>query len=86
VDFAQWLKSYQGCGFVLTVAPKNSKKVLEAFRKEGVEGSIVGKVDATSKLTLSLGEEDLVLFDFKKEIITGCSPSRLPEGRARPKE
>ena len=86
VDFAQWLKSYQGCGFVLTLAPKNSKKVLEAFRKEGVEGSIVGKVDATSKLTLSMGEEDLVLFDFKKEIITGCSPSRLPEGRARPKE
>ena len=82
VDFAQWLKSYQGCGFVLTVAPKNSKKVLEAFRKEGVEGSIVGKVDATSKLTLSMGEEDLVLFDFKKEIITGCNPSRLPEGRA----
>jgi uncharacterized protein len=82
VDFAQWLKSYQGCGFVLTVAPKNSKKVLEAFRKEGVEGSIVGKVDATSKLTLSQGEEDLVLFDFKKEIITGCNPSRLPEGRA----
>ena len=86
VDFAQWLKSYQGCGFVLTVAPKNSKKVLEAFRKEGVEGSIVGKVDATSKLTLSMGEEDLVLFDFKKEIITGCSPSRLPEGRVRLKE
>ena len=86
VDFAQWLKSYQGCGFVLTLAPKNSKKVLEAFRKEGVEGSIVGKVDATSKLTLSMGEEDLVLFDFKKEIITGCSPSRLPEGRVRLKE
>ncbi len=86
VDFAQWLKSYQGCGFVLTVAPKNSKKVLEAFRKEGVEGSIVGKVDATSKLILSQGEEDLVLFDFKKEIITGCNPSRLPEGRARLRE
>jgi len=82
VDFTQWLKSYQGCGFVLTVAPKNSKKVLEAFRKEGVEGAIVGKVDATSKLILSQGMEELVLFDFKKEIITGCNPSRLPEGRA----
>jgi uncharacterized protein len=83
VDFTQWLKSYQGCGFVLTVAPKNSKKVLEAFRKEGVEGAIVGKVDATSKLILSQGEKELVLFDFMKEIITGCGPSRLPERRAR---
>jgi uncharacterized protein len=83
VDFAQWLKSYQGCGFVLTVAPKNSKKVLEAFRKEGVEGAVVGKVDATSKLIMGQGAEELVLFDFKKEIITGCNPSRLPEGSAR---
>jgi len=86
VDFAQWLKSYQGCGFVLTVPPKNSSKVLRAFSKEAVEGAVVGKVNSTRKLSMTQGKESLVLFDFNKEIITGCGPSRTPGGRAHPKK
>jgi uncharacterized protein len=82
VNFAQWLKSYQGCGFVLSVAPKNSSKVLGKFKEAGVEGAVVGKVNGSSRLTLSHDKESLILFDFEKDIITGCNPSRLPEGHA----
>jgi hypothetical protein len=78
VDFAQWLKSYQGCGFVLTAPPKHSSRVLKAFADEGVEGAVVGKVDDGSRLRLIQGEDKITLFDFKKDIITGCDPSRVP--------
>jgi uncharacterized protein len=86
IDFAQWLKSYQGCGFVLTVHPKNSSKVLRAFEKEGVDGAVVGKVNESSLLSMTHEGVSQVLFDFKKDIITGCNPSRLPEGHVCFKE
>lgn len=85
VDFAQWLKSYQGCGFVLAVAPKHSPKVLDLFAEVDVAGAVVGRVDSGSEMVLSQGGESRVLFDFKKDIITGCNPSLLPEGCARSK-
>jgi putative methanogenesis marker protein 2 len=78
VDFAQWLKSYQGCGFVLTAAAKNSAKVLQAFAEEGVDGAVVGKVDSSPLLRLRTEDEEAVLFDFDKDVITGCSPALLP--------
>ncbi len=84
VDFAQFLKSYQGCGFVLSVAPKNSSKVLAKFKDAGVDGAVVGKVDDSTRLVLNQSGESAVLFDFKKDIITGCNPSLLPRGRTRP--
>ena len=82
VPFPRWLKSYQGCGFVVTAPPECSSKVLEAFAEVGVEGAVVGKVDASSLLVLSQGEERRTLFDFTKDIITGCSPSLLPDACA----
>ncbi len=74
VDFTQFLKSYQGCGFVVTARHEMSQKVIDLFESVGVTGSVVGKVDASSKLVLRQGEEERTLFDFSKEIITGCKP------------
>jgi putative methanogenesis marker protein 2 len=73
-DFAQFVKSYQGCGFVLTAKPELSRKAIELFESVGVTGSVVGRVDASSKLVLKQGDEEKTLFDFSKEIITGCKP------------
>jgi hypothetical protein len=39
-----------------------------------VTGSVVGKVDASDQLVLKQGDEERTLFDFSKEIITGCKP------------
>jgi putative methanogenesis marker protein 2 len=74
VDFVRFVKSYQGCGFVVTAKPEWSQSVIDIFESVGVTGSVVGKVDASNKLTLKKSDEERTLFDFSKEIITGCKP------------
>jgi putative methanogenesis marker protein 2 len=74
VDFVRFVKSYQGCGFVVTAKPEWSQSVIDIFESVGVTGSVVGKVDASTKLTLKKSDEERTLFDFSKEIITGCKP------------
>ncbi len=76
VDFIQWILAYQGCGFVFSCPPKNSKEVIDLFKTVGCDGSVVGKVDGTNVMTLRSGSEEKVLFDFDKDIITGCKPEK----------
>jgi putative methanogenesis marker protein 2 len=83
VDFTQWALSYQGCGFVLTCRPEHSKEIMAMFKKVKVDGAVVGKVDPSRKLVLRSGNEERVLFDFNKDIITGCSPSTVFEKNGR---
>ena len=76
VDFIKWVLAYPGCGFVFTCAPENSKKIIDLFSTVGCTGAVVGKVNNTSILSLKDEKEELVLFDFSKEIITGCKPNK----------
>lgn len=78
IDFCQWVKAYQGCGYVLTCNPENSQKIIEIFDEGKLTSNIVGSVDDSRKIVLTQGSEKVVLFDFLKEKITGCDPSRLP--------
>jgi selenophosphate synthetase-related protein len=39
---------------------------------------VVGKVDGSKTLSLKEGKDVKVLFDFNKEIITGCDPAMVP--------
>ena len=80
VDFLQWLKAYQGCGFTVTCDPKSSKQVIDMFASVGVTANVVGSVDGTGKLVLADGQDKVVLFDFAADKITGCSPAVLPTG------
>lgn len=76
IDFIHWCLAYQGCGFVFVCPPENSARIIELFEGVGCAGAVVGKVDGGPRLTLrSDGMED-VLFDFTKDIITGCGPYR----------
>ena len=76
VDLIQWLLSYQGCGFLFSCLPENSSKIIELFETVGCAGAVVGKIDNTMKLKLTMNGETKVLFDFEKDIITGCSPRK----------
>jgi len=76
VDLIQWLLSYQGCGFVFSCPEKNSSEIIALFETVGCSGAVVGKIDDTMELRLVLDGESKVLFDFKKDIITGCSPKK----------
>lgn len=74
VDMIQWLLSYQGCGFAFSCAPENSQCIIDIFSEVGCEGAVVGKVDSSRILRIKSGDEEKVLFDFNKDIITGCRP------------
>lgn len=72
VDFIQWLKAYQGCGFVVTCKPEKSKEVNELYKTVGLSAAVVGNINDESQLTITAMKEKAVLFDFRKDVITGC--------------
>ncbi len=74
VDLVQWCLSYQGFGFVFSCPPENSARVIEIFGSVGAAGAVVGSIDGSRELKLQMGGETRALFDFSKEIITGCHP------------
>jgi putative methanogenesis marker protein 2 len=76
VDLTQWLLSYQGCGFVFACPPENSSEIIELFETVGCSGAVVGKIDESMKLKLRMDGESKTVFDFSKDIITGCSPKK----------
>ncbi|MDL2241797.1 methanogenesis marker 2 protein [Bacteroidales bacterium OttesenSCG-928-L03] len=76
VDMIQWLLSYQGCGFVFACPPENTGELIRLFETVGCTGAAVGKIDDTLQLKLTMGNETKTVFDFKDEIITGCSPRK----------
>ncbi len=76
VDLKHWCLSYQGFGFVFACPPQNSEKLIELCESVGASGSVVGTVDDTSELKLSYEGETRTVFDFSKDIITGCRPAK----------
>jgi selenophosphate synthetase-related protein len=71
IDFADWLVCFQSFGFVLSVSPKNSEKVITLFREREIMAAIIGKVTEQPSIKLKNGQESRVLFDFRKDKITG---------------
>ncbi|NLI73360.1 MAG: methanogenesis marker 2 protein [Euryarchaeota archaeon] len=78
VDLSQWIRAYQGCGFVITCLPENSQAIIDLFSDVKVDASVVGKVNDSKKLTLHMNNENAELFDFTVDKITGCDPSKVP--------
>jgi len=79
IELSDWLVCFQSFGFVLSVPPKNSKAVISVFREREITAAIIGKVLNEPVLTLKSGLESKVLFDFRKEKITGIvCPARQP--------
>lgn len=82
-DFIQWIRAYQGCGFVLTCAPSNSNKIINILSEVGITAAVVGSIENSSRLELELNGERAVVFDFSKEFITGCKPDILKSHKLR---
>lgn len=82
-DFIQWIRAYQGCGFVLTCAPSNSNKIINILSEVGITATVVGSIENSSRLELELNGERAVVFDFSKEFITGCKPDILKSHKLR---
>ncbi|UCE38233.1 MAG: methanogenesis marker 2 protein [Thermoplasmata archaeon] len=71
-DFTQWLKAYQGCGFVLTCKPGDTKEVIYTLERVGLSSEKVGEITDDNKLSIICKNESEILFDFTEDIITGC--------------
>jgi len=78
IELCDWLVCFQSFGFVLSIAPKNSKAVISVFDEREITAAVIGKVLNEPILTLKSGPESEVLFDFRKDKITGivCPESR----------
>jgi putative methanogenesis marker protein 2 len=72
VDFAQWLKAYQGCGFVATIAQENVENAMDEFENAGLSAACIGEITSDNILKIKHGMNTEILFDFSKDIITGC--------------
>jgi putative methanogenesis marker protein 2 len=76
VDITQWFLAYQGYGFAFSCRPENSQRLIDLFKRAKADGAVVGKVNGSTELVLKSGNDSKVLFDFSKDIITGCGPKR----------
>ena len=76
VNIEQWFLTYQGYGFVFSCRPENTQRLIDKFRTVNVDAALVGKVNDSNELILKSGSGSKVLFDFSKDIITGCNPKR----------
>jgi hypothetical protein len=71
IELSDWLVCFQSFGFVLSVSPKHSETVVDLFQEREIIAAIIGKVVDEPMVTLRNGPESNVLFDFRKDKITG---------------
>jgi len=65
------LVCFQSFGFVLSVPPKHSETVIALFHEREITAAIIGKVIDQPVVTLKNGPRSQVVFDFRKDKITG---------------
>jgi uncharacterized protein len=71
IELSDWLVCFQSFGFVFSVNPKNSEKMIKLFREREITSAIIGKVTEQPTIILKNGPESKILFDFRKDKITG---------------
>jgi len=71
VDLLQWLKAYQGLGFIGTIKESKIKVISAELKGSGMSFAVIGKVTKSKKLIIRLGGSERLLFDLASEKITG---------------
>src|SRR3954469_19118052 len=70
VPLATWLLAFPSYGFLLSVAPRHSAAVLDAFAERGLAAAIVGRVDPSRRLCLAADGERAELWDLGQTPLT----------------
>jgi putative methanogenesis marker protein 2 len=73
-DPIHWLLCYQGCGFVMTCRPEDAEEVVKGLVTRGLDAAEIGRVTEGHRMVLETGGGRETLFDFSKEVLTGCGP------------
>ncbi len=71
IELSDWILCFQSYGFVLAVAPDRTQQVLDLFSNQHITANIVGKVAAEPVVSIRSGGVKEMLFDFRKDTITG---------------
>lgn len=75
IDLMQWLKAYQGCGFVVTAGRDDVGEIVSELSRRGLEARECGQVDDGARLILEFNGENAEVFDFSRDTL-GC---RVPQ-------
>ena len=67
----QWLLCFQSFGFILSVPPEATDRVLSLFSERQITAAVIGIVRTEPVVNVSSGDESKILFDFSRDIITG---------------
>lgn len=76
VEWEQWLKLYPGSGFVLTAESSKVNRCMELLEEVNITASVVGEITEDKKLYVTHRDQKVVLFDFRKDKITGVKEER----------
>ena len=71
LDLSDWIVCFQSFGFILSVSPEHSRAVIDLFVERKIDAAVIGKVVGERQITVKDGSEAQILFDFKKDKITG---------------
>jgi uncharacterized protein len=73
IELSDWLVCFQSFGFALSVYSERSNTVISLFRERKITAAVIGRVIDDPIVTLKNGLESKVLFDFKRDKITGIA-------------
>jgi selenophosphate synthetase-related protein len=73
IELPDWLVCFQSFGFILSVSPNHSKTVIDLFQEREITATMIGEVVDEPLVILKNGPESKVLFDFRKDKITGIA-------------
>ena len=71
MEMISWQKMYPGMGFVVTATPENADEVVGVFQRRGLSAARIGEVTGEERLVIVSGDDRAVLFDLRRDRITG---------------
>jgi len=66
-----WVRCFQSYGFILSVPPNHAQQVIDLFQEQHITARSMGQVSSDPTVILVKGDEAEILFDFRKDAITG---------------
>ncbi|MHA2378648.1 MAG: AIR synthase related protein [Candidatus Thorarchaeota archaeon] len=66
IELEDWIRMFVSLGFLVTVNPDNASSVMRVADDYGLTATIVGEVDSTLSLRLSMSREEQVMFDYSE--------------------
>jgi AIR synthase-related protein len=72
VPLERWLLTFPSYGFVLSVAPDDVERVRARFAARAIACAPIGVVTAGRSVTVRIGADSALLWDFEREAFTGA--------------